>query len=498
MITDTPSAAASPSSSTPTRESLGGRAWLIILATAIVVCCFNLGGARSLTEHEIFVAAGAKQMASDHDWLLPKIGDHFWLEKPPLLHWCVVLSGAICGGFSEAAVRLPSVIAGLGIVVLMTLLSLRWFGEKIAIFTALIQTTTVYFMTYARLAEAEMLLAFLVVLALFVFVRLQGIGSDPPQSSALLAFSFWVLVGLSNNAKGLGFGPVLILAPCLAFLILKRDRLAWRRMISWSGFAIGVAIALAWPITIASRHPGAGELWYAELVKRAFGETQYNQPWWYYLTTVPWQLLPWTLVLLLAVRPSLERARRDSNSPDRFLWCWGMVPIALLSLTQSKHHHYIISCLCAFVPLCAFGLLRLGTRVAATCVLLVLAGTLFVHGRILSYYDRSRDDRDFLKSVRAFVPPNASLLATGGQEIARHIFYVDPPPHGIWDPDNLKYFCGAPFYLISRRQEQNRLTKLGRIEVISESRRTRKERTPDDRFTLFRVEPIAVSTPASP
>ncbi len=454
------------------------------------MCGFRLGEARSLTDHEIQVAGGAKQMALDHDWLFPKIGDHFFLEKPPLPHFLAVISAKMLGGFSETAVRLPSVLAGLGVVVVMTLLALRWFGPRAAIFTALLQVTTVHFITYARLAEADMLLAFIVILALYVFVRLHCIGGVWPRPHRHLPLLFWGLVGLSNMAKGLGFGPVLIIAPCLGFLILRRDRAAWRRMISWPGLALGCTIALAWPIAVAVRIPEARELWRSEIAHRALGDVGYAQPWWEYLTTAPWQLLPWTLALLLAVGPSFARARRNPDSPDRFIWCWGIIPIALLSLFPGKHHHYIISCLCAFSPLCALGLLRCGTRFAAACVALVVAGVLFVHARILPTKDRSPYDRAFLRSVRGLVPPGIPLAATSGQEIARHIFYVDPPPEGIWNLTDLaaKFGHVPVFYLITRRSAESQLAKIGHADVVAESERTSKEKSPADRFTLFRIE----------
>ena len=461
------------------------------------MCCFNLGGARSLTEHEIYVAGGARQMALDHDWLIPKVGDHLWLEKPPLLHWLVILSARIFGGFSEASARFPSAAAGVGVVIIMTMLALRWFGARAAVFTAFLQTTMVYFITYARLVEADMLLAFLVVLALFLFVRLQAIGTSIPTRSRHLALAFWAVVGLSNMAKGLGFGPVLILVPCAAFLILKRDGAAWRRLISWAGLGLGLAIALAWPVATALKSPQVRQLWEMEITKRATGGPGYDQPWWYYLTTPPWQLLPWTLALLVAAGTSLKRAWRQPESPDRFIWCWALAPLVALSLFRGKHHHYIIAPLCALTPLCAIGLLRFGTRIATACVALVVAGTMFVHAKILPDRDRSRDDRIFLKSVRGFVPPNVPLFATGGREIARHLFYVEPPPQGIWNPRHLNRFKGGPFYVISRKRDEARLTTLGRVDVIAESRQSRKEQSPADRFTLFRVEPVAPS-PAIP
>ena len=232
-------------------------------------------------------------------------------------------------------------------------------------------------------------------------------------------------------------------------------------------------------------------------MRRAVGWTGYEQPWWYYLTTVPWQLLPWTLALLFAAGPSFARAWQRPDSPDRFIWCWGIVPIVLLSLFHGKHHHYIISCLCAFSPLCALGLLRFGIRFAAASVAVAIGGIFFVHARILPASDRSRDDRDFLRSVRSFVSPGTPLAATSGLEIARHIFYVDPPPEGIWNADDIApRFDHVPvFYLITRRSEESRLTTIGRVEVVSESQKTRKEQSPADRFTLFRIETGAFANP---
>jgi 4-amino-4-deoxy-L-arabinose transferase-like glycosyltransferase len=297
LITDASIGSSKVDGSISVRASLGWRAWLLILSISAALCCFQLGGARSLTEHEIYVAGGAKQMALDHDWFFPKIGDHVWLEKPPLLHWLVIGSAKLLGGFSEMTVRLPSVFAALGVLVIVTSLAVHWFGERVAIFTALVQTTMVYFITYARLAEADMLLAFLIILALFVFVRLHSIGARWPEPHPYLAFLFWELVGLSNMAKGLGFGPVVILTPCAVFMILKHDRIAWRRTISWSGLAFGFVTAVAWPLVVSRQFLDARNLWLMEAARHAQGWAGFQQPWWYYLATALWQLLPWTYLL---------------------------------------------------------------------------------------------------------------------------------------------------------------------------------------------------------
>ncbi|MGZ4966622.1 MAG: ArnT family glycosyltransferase [Chthoniobacterales bacterium] len=479
------------------RLSLGWRGWLLVISVSMTVCCFELGSARALTEHEIYVAGRAKQTALEGNWLFPKIGDQFWLEKPPLLDWLVIISAKVFGGFTETTVRLPSALAGVGVVVLMTSLALQWFGPRVALVTGLVQTTAVYFITYARLAEADMLLTLIVGSAIFVFVRLQSIGGSWPKPRGHLAVLFWGLVGLSNLGKGPGFGPLLILVPCVGFLIWQRNSTSWRRMVSWPGFALAIAVGISWPLVVALRIPAAKETWRVLIVERALNGAGFEQPWWYYLVTWTWQLLPWTIALLFVVGASVNRARQERDSPDRFIWCWAILPIALLSFSRGKHHHYVIASLCAFSPLIALGLLRCGPRVATACLVLAVSGCLYAHARVLPANDPARDDRDFLRSVRSLVPAGAPLAATGGTEIARHIFYVDPPPVGVQNSLDLadRFAHVSTFFVIARQSAEQQLTKLGHIDVVAQSLHTRKEKSPADRFTLFRIETGALANP---
>jgi 4-amino-4-deoxy-L-arabinose transferase-like glycosyltransferase len=75
--------------------SLSVGALALVVALTILVYGFNLGGARALTYHELYVACGAKQMAANGDLVLPRIGDRLWLEKPPLSHWLVLVSASV-------------------------------------------------------------------------------------------------------------------------------------------------------------------------------------------------------------------------------------------------------------------------------------------------------------------------------------------------------------------------------------------------------------------
>lgn len=340
------------------------KSWLLLLGICLVVYCVNLGGARVLTSHEIYVAGGARQMIAEESWLIPKIGDHSWLEKPPLLHWLVASLIILFGEASEWVVRLPSVAAGVILVLLVAMMVGRWMGEKAGLMAGLIQCTSLYMMTYSRLAEADMLLACLVVSAIVVFIHLQGIGLPQPSNRPrLLAIVFWVLIGLTNLCKGLMFGAAMALIPCLTWLLWQRERHAWKRMWSPIGLVLGIFIAGAWPALVIIKEPSAVDLWLAHTVGRAKGAIGYGHPWWYYLAKLPSSLLPWTLVTLIGAIPSLKRMWREADSADRFTWLWALVPIFLLSLSHGKHHHYMLPCLPGFTLVTTIGMFELARRI---------------------------------------------------------------------------------------------------------------------------------------
>jgi 4-amino-4-deoxy-L-arabinose transferase-like glycosyltransferase len=204
---------------------LGIGKWVLLLGVSLAVYGINLGGARVLSNHEIDVAGGARQMIAEGDYLTPKIGDHSWLEKPPLLHWLVAFLIILSGEASEWVVRLPSVAAGVILVILVATMVGRWKGERAGLVAGLIQCTSAYMINFARLSEADMLLACIVAAAIVVFIHLQGIGLPQPSCrSRQWAIVFWILIGLTNLVKGPMFGAAMALAPCLTWLLWRRER----------------------------------------------------------------------------------------------------------------------------------------------------------------------------------------------------------------------------------------------------------------------------------
>lgn len=277
-----------------------------------------------------------------NDWLVPRILNEPWLEKPPLPQWAVALSFLISGGYSDTAARVPSVLFGLVGVVLIARLAARWYGSTIGLLVGCVQASTVYTLAYARLAEADIFLWAIVIGCIYVFA-MEQVGPAPGKPSDRRRMAFWVLVGLTQLAKGPMFGAVMALVPCVLFTLLTRDwsRLKW--FFYWPGWVVALVLSLAWPVAIFIHYPEAAALWGQHTFSRVGGSDVINpEPWWLYFTTLPWQVLPWTIVVFGALGASLRVARSDRTSPDRFLWVWLVSLFVVLSVPSAKHHHYLI------------------------------------------------------------------------------------------------------------------------------------------------------------
>lgn len=544
---------------------LSSGAWLFLVLFTLVLYTFNLGGARVLTKHELHIAGPAKQIVNGDGWVIPRIGNCLWLEKPPLPTWLAAVSVMVLGGVSEVAVRLPSVLAGLGVVLTVAGLSARWFGATVGLLAGLIQASTVYMITYSRLAESDIVLALLVVGAIGAFVKLQSVPVTDQDDSRRALFRwqliFWILIGLTNWAKGVVFGGVLALAPCLGWLTWRRDRMGLRRLCSPPGIFLAVLLAVIWPALVILQEPAVLQIWDRELLGRVAGTYMTPQPIWYYLKTWLWQVLPWTPLVLLGAGPSLKTAWEQPESPDRFIWCWALLPLVLLSLPSVKHHQYLIHALPALSPIMALGLVRcqqwftekgdrakrfgqlsqwvvapvlflgalgaawflsrfrtdaflLGSMTAigvlgvglylrrlmparafGVFLVTIVAGELYVHGWVLPRRDPSAADLDFLLTVERTVPPSVRLLGCEQIDVARYVFYLDRPLEGFWSCDGVgaRLSHKETVFLIARGRNEEQLSTLGKVTRVAQSERTRRERSPADRYTLFRIDPSRVS-----
>lgn len=343
---------------------------LLVLAALAAVLFFPALGARAVwNPDEARYAEVAREMRVTGEWFLPHLNGEVYAQKPPLLFWSMNLASLATGGLDEWAARLPSALAALAAVLLTYRIGRRFFGRRAGLLSALALATSVKILWQGRFGQIDMLLTGLVAAAVWFWVR--AYTEERPRLYPL----FFLFAGLATLAKG----PVGLLPPLLAaiaFLLVMREPGELRRMRIGLGLLLWAAVILAWlvPAGIAG-----GEEYLRTIVFKQ-NVTRYADPWhhfkppWYYLTLIPPDFFPWSLLLPGALFVGWRRLREDgavaqSGAPRAtpragylFALCWMVVTLVFFSLSPAKRTVYILTMYPAMALLVGSGLDRLAAR----------------------------------------------------------------------------------------------------------------------------------------
>lgn len=392
---------------------------LIVFLYAAVIYLPFLGSARILTRHEVLLAHPAMRMLSEGSWLVPRYASRVWVDKPPLVTWVTAGLFAVSGGFNEFAARLPAALSAIGLCLIVTVLTRRFFDAKTALLAGLMQATFTYMFMQGRLGEIDMPFALFVVGALSVLVWHWGTGvMTLPLTSAM---AFHTLAGLAVMTKGplaLGFFGMMVLCYCRA----RRSWQPLKSVLYTPAIACFFVIGFWWYVVAMTRVADtAMERWSYNNIARFLGLHHLgSQSFFLYFYTLPWLVLPWGALLFLHARRLVADARRPDAYLDRLIWSWFLGGLAILLLSAFKHKHYAIPILPPLTILCAKLAMEDLPRIrphGLRVLVCVLIGAPIVFGIVGGVVMPRRDHRvvtvEFLRDAIAQVPPGEDLCLVG-------------------------------------------------------------------------------------
>ncbi len=369
---------------------------------------YGLGAFGLVGADEPRYAQVAREMLERSDWVTPTLQGKAWLEKPPLYYWEAMLAFRIAG-VSDWAARLPAAFDAV-LLIAAIYLFLRRFRPGSEFDGALIAASCAGVVGFARAAATDMPLT-----ACFAIAMLGWYGWYESGSRVYLA-AFYFFLALGTLAKG----PVaLVLAAVVIFLFVavRRDWRAILRSLWIPGIALYLVAALPWYIAVQLRNPEFFRVFILEhnLARFSTGVYHHPQPLWFYLPVFLLAMMPWTLVLIVAVverfRLVWSEGKEAFSSPEDswalFLLIWMIVPIVFFSASQSKLPGYVVPSVPAGALLAAEYLAdwraegRIGEEGklpplfaaahAALCGLLIfasLSAALFVGSRVMNHHLR--------------------------------------------------------------------------------------------------------------
>jgi 4-amino-4-deoxy-L-arabinose transferase-like glycosyltransferase len=310
----------------------------LVILGLLVLLLPNLGLA-PLERAEIYFLDAARTMVESGDWVVPRYEGKPFFDKPILSYWLMAVAMEWLGPDAGAA-RLVPVLAAVGVVLATVWLGVLLFDRRSALAGALVLATSLAFLSFARVAMSDMLLAAWTTLA----VALAVLAYRRPAPA-------WV-VPLLGAVAGLGFatkGPIALLVPGLAVLLLFWEN--QRRPVPWGVGRLALAalafatFGLGW-FALAYRRLGAaplGPVFVRENLERFAGEAyDVGRPFWFYPPAYLAEGLPWSPLLPMALWRLLRSGEGDEASRSRFLAVWVALVLVPLSLSHGKIDYYLL------------------------------------------------------------------------------------------------------------------------------------------------------------
>ena len=394
--------------------------WIAVLTLfSLLVRLWNIGG-KGLWYDEAITALMARARPGE-------IVQFHWrsaFEHPPL--WALLMHFWSAGvGQSEAALRLPSAIAGALLVpAVWSLVRYCWPQDRLLRFlAALFVSISPILILYSQETRMYATVTLLAVVSILLYLRLL-------QSSGILALVLFV----ATNALMLGFhyyAIILIGAEALYTLIVWRkykSSRAWlliglgvsaSLMALWAVFSPGFRMTFS--VVINTSYPTAtallafGDRFWREL---AFGSVVWLPP----QAVIAYSLLPLLLLGIFAV----WRYPGDGGHGRLLLVVFLLPVIASLAFPTRILTRYILFIAPVFYVLLAAGirlLWRRSWRLGAIGILVPVAVAVLGLGYYFGHYQKSAY-RDVASYLRARISPESAVLIEGPRQHLLTKYYL--------------------------------------------------------------------------
>lgn len=326
------------------RGLFSGTTGFVLLLGLVILWIPWLGDTPFYSKGEPREAVVAMSILQNGDWILPPVLGEEIPYKPPLLAWLIAIFAWIFNGgvVNEFVSRLPSAIAAIAMIMMGYNWAKRVQNKHFAMTMALVTATSFEVFRAAEACRVDMVLTAAMVGAIYILYEIrERRGADNVGWYAAAA----ALLSVATLTKG----PVGALLPCLVVGV-------WRLLRGDNFFKVLGSLTLLCVVSLL-----LPALWYyaawkrggdvfldiawEENLGRLTGTMSYGshvKPFWYNFTSILAGMLPWTLLVVLA----LFRARTYRHWPFRpsglLAVVAGVAVVAFYCIPVSKRSVYLL------------------------------------------------------------------------------------------------------------------------------------------------------------
>jgi len=226
----------------------------LLITAAVLVLAFAFQGARGIWQpDEGYYVGTAVTMMRNGNFLIPKLSEEIFLEKPPMLYWAVI--GAIkTFGQTELACRLFNSVCFVLTAALTGLLAFSLFGKKSnAFICAFIYATMAVPFTAANFVTPDTPLVLWTTASILFFWQ-------SLDTNSLHRNLFKTLMYISLGFGFLTKGPA-VLIPCAGMfvylLLTAQTKKFFFSLWTLPGLLLFIIIGLSWYFYVSAKVPGA-------------------------------------------------------------------------------------------------------------------------------------------------------------------------------------------------------------------------------------------------
>jgi len=367
------------------------RYWLALA----LICLVSLGaGIHDVPPetHEMFVTGTVREMHARHDYLVPYFNGELRLTKPPLAYWFTAVVAKMTDDLHDVQpwhARVPSVVAGMVMVLLTGVLGLRLFDPAVGLLAAALLGGSWSLFHYAHSARPDMLYAACCTAQILALV-LAWQWRARPRRQRWASWAAWLSIGLAILSKGPQLPAMILLAFVLWFAINQESwHLVLRTLRPWSGICLAAVISLPWWWWLHQQPGTASTLAHSELSGSLLVPGWHHLFSGFYLLSALQFMLPW--VIPMAVLPWYVWQARYDAPRRRMLNLLGLlvvIPMLLLPLGLQLRDHYILPVMGPLSVLLAVATLQWSAHASRRLLfaLLVLHGLLGVAAMLYLFY----------------------------------------------------------------------------------------------------------------
>lgn len=280
-----------------------------------------------------------------------------YTDKPPLFFWLLMFFRLFC---SSTCMWLPILFTALIPSFVTVAVMDRWLrlatGEQSALWrvaSASFFLAGMLVMIQTFFLRMDMLMTMFIVLALFTFWKMYtGRGARKADRWLLPLYIFLAL--FTKGPVGF-FAPVLII---VAFLTLEKSLKRLPEFLGWQQWLVMLLLFGGW--ILGAWLEGGGEyirsLLFHQTLDRAVNAFTHKQPFWWYIPTLLYTVLPYTLLMIPAV-VFLYTKRDRSDSFGRLL----LTSIAVIFIMLSAFSGKLAIYLTPILPFMAYLMPKFGT-----------------------------------------------------------------------------------------------------------------------------------------